>query len=218
MTAAHPDKTAPRNVAWWHWLWVAPLAGLLRLWLSTLRVREAKGFREVEELHGGPSVLILWHDRLFFIPIVTQRYLRRPSYALVSASKDGGWLTAFYTLMGIRCARGSSSSRGMEAMISLARAVRGGGHAGITPDGPKGPRRVFKPGALQLARVTGRPLMLLGIRYHSAWHLRSWDRFALPVPFSKVDLTLEAAGQLMNEETEIACDRLGERLSEISGD
>jgi lysophospholipid acyltransferase (LPLAT)-like uncharacterized protein len=60
--------------------------------------------------------------------------------------------------------------------------------------------------------------MLLGIRYHSAWHLRSWDRFALPVPFSKVDLTLEAAGQLMNEETEIACDRLGERLSEISGD
>jgi lysophospholipid acyltransferase (LPLAT)-like uncharacterized protein len=210
--------TSPRTVLGWHWVWVAPLALFLRLWLSTLRVTAAKGFREVEELHGGPSILVLWHDRLFFVPIVTQRYLRRPSYALVSASKDGGWLTAFYSLMGIRCARGSSSGRGMEALIALARAVRSGGPAGITPDGPKGPPRQFKPGALQLARLTGRPLMLLGIRYHSAWRLKSWDRFALPVPFSKVDLTLEAAGQLMNEETGIACERLGARLSEISGD
>lgn len=203
---------------WWHWLWVAPLALLFRLWLATLRVREARGFREVEELHGGPSILVLWHDRLFFVPIVTQRYLRRPSYALVSASKDGGWLTAFYTLMGIRCARGSSSGRGTEALISLARAVRTGAHAGITPDGPKGPRRVFKPGALQLARLTRRPLMMLGIRYRKAWVLRSWDRFALPVPFSTVDLTLEPAGQLVAEADDVACARLGDRLSELSGD
>ncbi|MFN9108717.1 MAG: DUF374 domain-containing protein [Bacteroidota bacterium] len=157
--------TSPRTVLGWHWLWVAPLALFLRLWLATLRVTAAKGFREVEELHGGPSILVLWHDRLFFVPVISQRYLRRPSYALVSASKDGGWLTAFYSLMGIRCARGSSSGRGMEALIALARAVRSGGHAGITPDGPKGPPRQFKPGALQLARLTGRPLMLLGIRF-----------------------------------------------------
>jgi hypothetical protein len=208
----------PQTVRWWHWLWVAPLALVFRLWLSTLKVAAAKGFREVEELHGGPSILVLWHDRLFFVPVITQRYLRRPSYALVSASKDGGWLTAFYSLMGIRCARGSSSGRGMEALISLAKAVRAGGHAGITPDGPKGPRREFKPGALQLARLTGRPLMLLGIRYHAAWRLRSWDNFALPVPFSRVELTLEAAGQLVDEENEIACSRLGNRLSALSGD
>ena len=216
--AASPASTEPRTVRWWHWLWVAPVALFFRLWLATLRVREAKGFREVEELHGGPSILVLWHDRLFFVPVITQRYLRRPSYALVSASKDGGWLTAFYSLMGIRCARGSSSGRGTEALISLARAVRSGGHAGITPDGPKGPRRVFKPGALQLARLTRRPLMMLGIRYRRTWTLRSWDRFALPVPFSTVDLTLEPAGQLVDEPDEVACLRLAERLTELSGD
>ncbi len=216
---SEPERSrAPTTVPWWHWLWVAPLALFFRLWLATLRVREAKGFREVEELHGGPSILVLWHDRLFFVPIITQRYLRRPSHALVSASKDGGWLTAFYNLMGIRCARGSSSGRGTEALIALARAIRSGGHAGITPDGPKGPRRVFKPGALQLARLTRRPLMMLGIRYRKAWTLSSWDRFALPVPFSTVDLTLEPAGQLVDEPDEVACGRLGERLSQLSGD
>lgn len=216
--AVSPAASAPQTVRWWHWLWVAPLALLLRLWLATLRVREARGFREVEELHGGPSILVLWHDRLFFVPVITQRYLRRPSYALVSASKDGGWLTAFYSLMGIRCARGSSSGRGTEALIALARAVRTGGHAGITPDGPKGPRRVFKPGALQLARLTRRPLMMLGIRYRRCWTLRSWDRFALPVPFSTVDLSLEPAGQLVDEADDVACARLGERLSALSGE
>lgn len=218
MDQPHPDQTGPVTVSWWQWLWVAPLALFLRLWLATLRVRAAPGFREVEELHGGPSVLVLWHDRLFFAPVVTQRFLRRPTHALVSASRDGGWLAAFYRLMGIRCARGSSSNRGTEALMSLARAVRGGGHAGITPDGPKGPRRVFKPGALQLAKVTRRPLMLLGIRYRRAWRLGSWDRFALPVPFSVVDLTLEPAGRLGEEEPGVACARIAARLSEISGD
>ena len=208
---------APTTVRWWHWLWVAPLALFFRLWLATLRVRLSPGSAEVGRASEGPAVLALWHDRLFFAPVVTQRHLHLPVCALVSASKDGGWLTAFYGLMGIRCARGSSSSRGTEALMTLARAVRSGCHAGITPDGPKGPRREVKPGVLALSRVARAPVMILGIRYHSRWTLRSWDRFALPVPFSRVDLSLERIDLGSLGEAE-ACRRLADRLDALSGD
>lgn len=215
--AVPTPANAPQTVRWWHWLWVAPVALLFRLWLSTLRVRLAPGSREAERAAGGSAVIVLWHDRLFFAPVVSQRHLSRPVCALVSASKDGGWLAAFYNLMGIRCARGSSSSRGAEALMSLARAMRKGCHAGITPDGPKGPRRQVKPGVLALARVAKAGILVLGIRYHACWRLRSWDRFALPVPFSRVDLALELADGLPEDEP-VACRALGDRLDGLSGD
>lgn len=207
----------PVTVPWWHWLWVAPLALALRLWLATLRVRVSAPAGGIEAAVGGNAVLALWHDRLFFAPVISQRLLARPVCALVSASKDGGWLEAFYRMMGIRCARGSSSRRGAEALVALARAMRAGAHAGVTPDGPKGPRREFKAGVLALARISRRPIVLLGIRYHSAWRLRSWDRFALPVPFSRVDLTLETFAVAGDDEP-AALRAIGERLSALSGD
>lgn len=207
---------APVTVAWWHWLWVAPVALLFRLWLSTLRVRTLERGGGLEGRVGGNAVLVLWHDRLFFAPVISQRFLKLPVCALVSASKDGGWLTAFYGLMGIRSARGSSNRRGTEALMTLARAMRAGAHAGVTPDGPKGPRREFKPGVLALARITRRPVVLLGVRYHRAWRLRSWDRFALPVPFSRVDLALERLDH-EGEDAEVA-GRMARRLSELSGE
>lgn len=206
----------PATVPWWHWVWVAPLALFLRLWLATLRVRADDSTRDIEGRIGGNAVLLLWHDRLFFAPIITQRYLTEPVCALISASKDGGWLTAFYRLMGIRSVRGSSNRRGAEALVALARAMRAGCHAGVTPDGPKGPRREAKPGLLALARISRRPVVLLGIRYHSAWRLRSWDRFALPLPFSRVDLTFEPVAVADDESGALRA--IGDRLTELSGD
>ena len=211
---ATPD--APFVVPWYHWLWVAPLAGLLRLWLATLRFRGDCGrFDDAE----GPSVLLLWHDKLFFAPLIAQRCLGRKVSALISTSKDGAWLVAFFKLMGITAVRGSSNRRGAAALIALTRAMRDGFHAGITPDGPKGPALVFKPGAVSLARLTRRPFLLLGIRYASCQRLGSWDRFALPLPFSRVDLTLERADlPAEGESDEAVSARLQARLRELSGD
>lgn len=210
-------KHTPINVPLLHWLWVAPLAFFLRLWLSTLRVRTHHTVKDIETDIGGNAVLVLWHDRLFFAPIITQRYLKLPVCALVSASRDGAKLTAFYNLMGIQCARGSSNQLGAEALMTLARVMRKGAHAGITPDGPKGPRREFKQGALGLARVTKRPIIVMGIHYHQCWRLKSWDRFALPVPFSVVDLTLERTDLAHLTEAQ-SVELLTKRLNELSGE
>jgi len=89
----------------------------------------------------------------------------------------------------------------------------------ITPDGPKGPALVFKPGAIALSRLTGRPFLLLGIRYASCFRFGSWDRFAMPLPFSRVDITVgrEAVPAEGEGDAAVAA-RLQERLRAISAD
>jgi lysophospholipid acyltransferase (LPLAT)-like uncharacterized protein len=205
---------APAVVPWYHWVWVLPAALFLRVWLSTLRFR-----CNVEKIDDseGPSVLLLWHDKLFVSSWIANRYFKRPVTALISTSKDGAWLVAFFKLMGITAVRGSSSRRGAAALMTLTRSMRAGQHAGITPDGPKGPALEFKPGAVSLARLTGRPFMVLGIRYHACWRTRSWDRFGLPMPFSKVEVTLHAEPKpAEGEADEVVAARLQARLNETS--
>lgn len=190
------------------------MALFLRLWLATLRFR-----CNVERIDDseGPVVLLLWHDKLFVSSWIANRYFKRPVTALISTSKDGAWLVAFFKFMGITAVRGSSNRRGAAALITLTRSMRAGSHAGITPDGPKGPALEFKSGAVSLARLTRSPFVVMGIRYHSCWRMQSWDRFALPVPFSKVEVTLLCESKPTEGETdEAVASRLQARLNETS--
>jgi lysophospholipid acyltransferase (LPLAT)-like uncharacterized protein len=59
---------------------------------------------------------------------------------------------------------------------------------GFTPDGPRGPRHVFAPGALIVAQRTGRPIVALGATASRAWRLRSWDKHLVPKPFATVTI------------------------------
>lgn len=210
----HSDS--PAVVPWYHWAWVAPMALFFRLWLATLRFRCNVGRIDDSE---GPTVLLLWHDKLFVSSWVARRYFSRPVTALISTSKDGAWLVAFFKFMGITAVRGSSNRRGAAALITLTRSMRAGNHAGITPDGPKGPALEFKAGAISLARLTGSPFVVMGIRYHACWRMRGWDRFAMPIPFSKVEVTLlREAMPAEGEADAVIAARLKARLDETSTD
>lgn len=202
-------------VPWYHWLWVAPLALLLRLWLATLRIHANRP--SIDDADGG-RIIVLWHDRLFVSGLVARGHFRRPINALISTSKDGGWLVAFFRLLGLKAVRGSSSKRGAAALMTLTRVVRAGEHAGVTPDGPKGPARVCKPGVVALAKLTGRPIILMGLDYANCWRLRNWDRFALPLPFSRVDVRFEDMPcPARDEEDGVVASRIQERLNALSG-
>lgn len=135
------------------------------------------------------TLFVLWHNRLFVAAELSRR-LRpaRPHHALVSASKDGAWLSAFFESVGLRVVRGSSSRGGREAVLELVDVLRGGNDAGITPDGPRGPIYVCKPGVVTVARRSRARVVFLGIHHADAWSLRSWDRFELPRPFSRVEV------------------------------
>lgn len=164
-----------------------PLGLLVRLWGATLRFQtspeDERWLRNLDQ----PVAFVLWHNRLFLVSEIFRRYRqRRPVYGLVSASKDGAWLAAFFSLVGIRSVRGSSSRLGREAVTALLDVLRAGNDIGVTPDGPRGPMYDFKGGAMIVARRAHSPILLLGGVYESAWQLRSWDRFYLPKPFSRV--------------------------------
>jgi len=196
-----------------------PVGWLLRLWGSTLRFEitpeSLKNLTKADEA----VAFVLWHNRLFLTPEVFRRYRKgRPIYALVSASKDGAWLEALYSLVGMRCIRGSSSRFGREAVTALVSVLREGNDIGITPDGPRGPLYDFKAGCLIVARRAHAPVLLLGGEFTSAWQLKSWDRFYLPKPFSRIRLHCDWVKNEELADRNDSAERLSTRLLAISRD
>lgn len=172
---------------------LAVVAGLLmRAWCASLRVHFPERTRLIVAEDPRPTLFVLWHNRLFSA-VRLSRLLRpkHPLHCLVSASKDGAWLSAFFESAGLRVVRGSSSRGGREAVSALVDVLREGHDAGITPDGPRGPLYVCKPGAVVVARRAKVRVVVLGICYENAWRLKSWDRFGVPRPFSSVHLCVE---------------------------
>jgi hypothetical protein len=80
---------------------------------------------------------------------------------------------------------GSSRRGGAEGLRRMVGWVRGGGWAGITPDGPRGPRMRAQPGILALARLSGAPILPVAFSTTRGRALRSWDRMLLPLPFGR---------------------------------
>jgi lysophospholipid acyltransferase (LPLAT)-like uncharacterized protein len=208
-----------QQISGWRRALLWPLGFLIRLWGQSLRFEtpppDLLNYCKKDE----PISMILWHNRLFLAVEIVRRYRGgRPAYALVSASQDGAWLTAFFSLCGVRTVRGSSSHLGREAASALVEMVQAGHDIGLTPDGPRGPCYDFKPGAVIVARRTQTPLLLIGGDFESAWRIRSWDRLYLPKPFSRVHLRgeLVAADQLKDRDAAIA--RLRIRLLAMNPD
>ncbi|MES1194790.1 MAG: lysophospholipid acyltransferase family protein, partial [Opitutus sp.] len=175
------------EVRGWRRLILWMLALLLRGWGRTLRFEADAGTHARLATADQPMALVIWHNRLFVSAEYFRRYrTKRSVYALVSASKDGAWLAAFYRLIGLIPVRGSSSNFGREAGKALIEVMRAGHDIGITPDGPRGPMYVVEPGVLVVTRRNNAPMLLVGVEFTRAWRLKSWDRFYIPLPFSRV--------------------------------
>lgn len=209
-----------RRISGWRQLIALPLALLVRLWGRTLRFEMDPASEAAYRRTDLPIAFTLWHNRLFLVAEIARRYRGgKPVYGLVSASRDGAWLSAFFSAVGIRSVRGSSSKLGREAATALIDVLKGGNDVGITPDGPRGPCYDLKPGALIVARRGHALVLLIGAEFRSAWRLKSWDRFALPLPFSRVSIRAElfTPEQLSGDRNETAR-LLGERLRAINPD
>lgn len=216
--APHQSAPVPQVIHGWK-RGLAGLAGcLMRLWTLTLRITLSGESRRLLAGLDGPCLFVLWHNRLFAAAEVSRRFRpERPLHSLVSTSKDGAWLTAFFNSVGLRAVRGSSSRGGREAVSALIAVLRAGHDAGITPDGPRGPCYTCKPGATIVARRAGVPIMLVGMHFEAAWRLPSWDKFYLPHPFSRVHLRLRElpASQLRGENSQAELERA---LQELNAD
>lgn len=214
-----PPDLAQNGIPLWRRAAVWPVAVLIRMWWRTIRVSLPAKDLAVVSLQGEPTLFVLWHNRLFMAADIVRRYRAgHPLYSLISASKDGAWLNALFSALGLRTVRGSSSRLGREAASDLLEVLGAGNDVGITPDGPRGPLYEMKPGAFVVARRARTRVVLAGMDFESSWRMASWDGFHVPRPFSRVHLRFETvdAGQL--DDRDEAAQLLGGRLAEMNPD
>ena len=167
-------------------------ACLVRLWIFTLRYRIVDRAGVLETPPEKPLLWAFWHNKLFVMPRLFERYFPgRLGAALASASKDGEIISAFLDRFGIRAIRGSSSRGGGRALIEMKRAIEAGYIMAITPDGPRGPRYSISPGVIKLAQITGGLILPIHVTYSSYWQLKTWDGFMIPKPFSRIHITFD---------------------------
>lgn len=163
----------------------AGLAGsaVLRSLGRTLRFR-IEGDAPFRSLRAGgtPLIFAFWHS--WILPLA---FLHREEgvVVLVSRHGDGEYITRVVRRMGFETARGSSTRGGARGLRELVRAQREGRDIAFTPDGPRGPARVFKRGALVAAQLTGAPVVPVSVEAETVWRVGSWDRLAVPKPFGR---------------------------------
>lgn len=176
-----------------YWLAVQIARVILEILWRTCRFR----FEGDERLRAlvaeyGAVVPVCWHQHL----LLSARYLvsrpggLKPGF-MISPSVDGEaptWLAHAY---GAHVVRGSGSYTGVRALRGVHQAiVKEGISPGVTPDGPRGPRFKFKPGAIFAAQISGKPVVPIAYAAKPAFVLDTWDKFVLPVPFGRVTIAV----------------------------
>jgi lysophospholipid acyltransferase (LPLAT)-like uncharacterized protein len=195
---------APHTPRWYQRLGAWLIFAALRLVAASLRVKWNDHSGHFEGRAAGPAIYCVWHNRLALSLMAYTRYARRRNQtrglaSLVSASKDGAFLAAILECFRVQPVRGSSSRRGPQALLELTTWAERGYDLAITPDGPRGPCYVVQDGVTSLAQLTGLPIVPAS--YYLHWKVRSesWDRFQIPIPFSRCEVTLGPALRVPRE-------------------
>lgn len=161
-------------------------AQFVRAWVGTLRfhyrplgpdVAPAR-LPDVPERYLG----IFWHENIL---LPAYCFGRAEIRVLISQHADGQMIAEVARRLGFGLVRGSTTRGGAEAVREMIRAAGANFHVAVTPDGPRGPRRRLQPGVVYLAARTGLPIVVIGVGYDRPWRMKSWDRFAVPRPFTR---------------------------------
>ena len=172
-----------------------PLAtGLIRTWWRLCRVVRIEGLEHLEAaLARAPSLVpCYWHQHQLYCGklLIEQRPRGLTPGWLISPSVDGELGAMMVRRFGGAVIRGSSTHTGARALRDYYQAlVRDNVSPVITPDGPRGPRFKFKPGALLLAQMSGRPILPMAYAASHAWRIK-WDRFVIPMPFARIAIAI----------------------------
>ncbi len=200
------SSTLLGKMAWW----------IVNLISKTIRIEihAPEGYRYLQD---SDCIYVLWHGRLFF-PMVCFR--NRGIVVMVSEHRDGEIITWALESAGYGTVRGSTTRGGVKALAGIIKLARQGKLTAFTPDGPRGPRWQFQPGALFAASKSGKPIVPLGGSANRAHYFKSWDRFQLPLPFSRgvfvVGEPYHVPGGLTEDDIELHRRELEHRLTEVN--
>ncbi|MBU0473445.1 MAG: lysophospholipid acyltransferase family protein [Bacteroidetes bacterium] len=164
-------------------------------------------------------VLAFWHGTML-IPWYVHR--NQNFSALVSLSKDGSLLANTLLKWGFKVERGSSHKGGKEALNILLENCKQKYSVAITPDGPTGPPREMKAGAVITAQRSNLPLILCGVAYKKKYIFNSWDKFEIPKFFSNVVIKYSEpvyiSAELSRDETSKEIIRCNALLNQLQND
>lgn len=220
-------KVVPYPIGWQHRLVARAVFLLVHSVSATLRYRWTDRSGHFDGTPPGPTIYCVWHNRLSlsmiaYFNFVKKRNQTRGLAAMVSASRDGGFLAGMLEAFGVQPIRGSTSRRGRQALLELTHCAQDGFDVAITPDGPRGPRYFVQDGVISLAQLTGLPI--IPVTYNVSWkfRVRSWDRFQIPLPFSRCEMIYErpirVPREATAEEREALRKELETRLREMTKD
>ena len=152
-------------------------ARLIQGWVGSVRyAHRSIGPNLVPTRRGlkGRYIYSFWHENIL---LPAFHYARPDVHVLISTHSDGQLITDIIHRLGLKTVRGSSTRGGSDALRQLLRVSRES-HIVITPDGPRGPRRVLQSGIIYLAAKTALPIIPVGYGYSAVRRARSWDRRA----------------------------------------
>ncbi|HKD55450.1 MAG TPA: lysophospholipid acyltransferase family protein [Steroidobacteraceae bacterium] len=186
--------------------------GLIRAWWRTCRIVRVEGMSHLEDaLARSPSVVpCYWHQHQLYCGkfLVEQRKRGLTVGWLISPSVDGELGAMIVRRFGGAVIRGSSTHTGARALRDYYQAlVKDNVSPIITPDGPRGPRFKFKPGALLLSQMSGRPILPMSFAASRAWLIK-WDKFVIPWPFARVAIAIGPPLQVPRVTDAVALGRL----------
>ncbi len=151
-------------------------------WTTRQRVLRADIPKKIHD-DGERFIYAFWHQRQIFF---TWSHRDVDAAVLVSKSKDGELIARTMELSGIGAVRGSSSRGGAVAAREMVEMLRAGTDVGITPDGPRGPAREVKEGAVRVAQLSGMPIVpIANALSHRVEVAKAWDRLQVPLPFGR---------------------------------
>ena len=166
------------------------LPGTLKALIATLRIT-MQNTLDATGTEAEKCIFAFWHGKMIYGWLLAQRlFPERDIHAVISLSKDGEILSRTLEKLDFTLIRGSSSRGSSDVKTAMLAELEQNGIVAITPDGPRGPRHSFKYGTLRLASEQKIPIIFAAIQYDKAIQLKSWDKFEIPLPFSKVNVTL----------------------------
>jgi lysophospholipid acyltransferase (LPLAT)-like uncharacterized protein len=157
-----------------------------------------------DDYPSEPYIVAFWHGELLFQPFLYKKIRKNGQISvMISEHFDGEIIARIISFFGFKTVRGSSSKGGAKVLIEAIKKLRSGEDIAITPDGPRGPRHSVADGIIALSHKTGAKIIPFNVNLSNCWRLKSWDRFAVPKPFSKVtfyaDKILDISGMEADE-------------------
>jgi lysophospholipid acyltransferase (LPLAT)-like uncharacterized protein len=207
----------PHRAKWPQRLLAALIYVGIRCVAGTIRFKLDDRAGLFKEKSSGKVIFAFWHNRLGLSAVLYRRYFlrlapERRMAGIVSASRDGGLLARVMEHFGIVPVRGSSSRRGPQALREMVTLGESGLDLAFTPDGPRGPCYTVQEGVISAAQLTGMPIVPAA--YHLNWKIRlqSWDRFQIPLPFARCELTFGRVLRVPRDASDAEREKLRRRL------